>query len=47
MKGLFAVLLLCGLAHAQTPEISFDSSVNLLKYPDSVSIGEVAGVATN
>src|ERR1019366_7971502 len=47
MKGLFAVLLQCGLAHAQTPEISFDSSVNLLKYPDSVSIGEVAGVATN
>ncbi len=29
------------------PEISFDSVTNLLKYPDNIAIGEVAGVATN
>jgi len=32
---------------AQMPEIAFTSDVNVLKYPDSVSIGEVAGVATD
>lgn len=32
---------------AQAPEIAFTSDVNLLKYPDTVSIGEVAGVATD
>jgi hypothetical protein len=32
---------------AQAPEIAFTSDVNVLKYPDSVSIGEVAGVATD
>jgi DNA-binding beta-propeller fold protein YncE len=47
MKALFTALLLTGLACAQTPELGFDSNANLLKYPDSVSIGEVAGVATN
>jgi hypothetical protein len=44
------VLLLAGMqaaAQAQAPEIPFDSVTNLLKYPDSVTIGEVAGVATN
>jgi hypothetical protein len=42
------VALLGGLmASAQVPEIRFDSAASLLKYPDNISIGEVAGVATN
>lgn len=40
-------VMLLAAAQAQTPEIPFDSVVNLLRYPDSVTIGEVAGVATN
>jgi hypothetical protein len=40
-------VMLFAVAQAQTPEIPFDSVVNLLKYPDSVTVGEVAGVATN
>jgi hypothetical protein len=53
MKRFLQILpgvLLAGMqsaAQAQTPEIPFDSVVNLLKYPDSVTIGEVGGVATN
>jgi hypothetical protein len=39
--------MLLAAAQAQTPEIPFDSIVNLLKYPDNITIGEVAGVATN
>jgi len=42
-----AIFLTALTAFAQVPEIPFDSSVNLLKYPDNISIGEVAGVATN
>jgi hypothetical protein len=40
-------VMLLAAAQAQTPEIPFDSIVNLLKYPDNITIGEVAGVATN
>jgi len=51
MRGLLTgVILFAGmqaLTQAQTPEIAFDSAANLLKFPDSVTIGEVAGVATN
>lgn len=47
MKALGVLILAAAAMSAQTPEINFDSNVNLLKYPDSVSIGEVAGVATN
>jgi DNA-binding beta-propeller fold protein YncE len=50
MKRFFQILpgvMLLAVAQAQTPEISFDSVVNLLKYPDNITIGEVAGVATN
>src|SRR5580658_1798409 len=49
MRLLFTgLMLLAGMQLvAQTPEITFDSAANLLKYPDSVTIGEVAGVATN
>jgi hypothetical protein len=44
------VLLLAGTAvrsQVSAPEISFDSAPGLVKYPDNISIGEVAGVATN
>jgi hypothetical protein len=45
---LQSATFLAGLtASAQIPEIPFDSAVNVLKYPDNISIGEVAGVATN
>ena len=44
MKLLSALLFVSALS---AQEINFDSNVNLLKYPDNVSIGEVAGVATN
>lgn len=50
MKAFYQMLpgvMLLAAAQAQTPEISFDSVVNLLKYPDNITIGEVAGVATN
>src|ERR1700691_6050648 len=44
----FTVILLAGIpAAAQSvPEIRFDSS-DLLKLPDNIYLGEVAGVATN
>jgi len=41
-----AMLFASGL-YAQAPDINFDANANLLKYPDSVAIGEVAGVATD
>jgi len=47
LKVLPGVVLLTGMQAAAQVEIPFDSVVNLLKYPDSVTIGEVAGVATN
>ena len=47
MKRHCLILLAAVPLLAQAPEISFTSDVNLLKYPDSVSIGEVAGVATD
>jgi NHL repeat len=51
MRRLFQVLpvlLLAGMTvQAQVAEIPFDSVANLLKFPDSISAGEVAGVATN
>jgi DNA-binding beta-propeller fold protein YncE len=49
MRILLPVLLLAGLAVAQTPvpEISFDSAPNLLKLPTSIYLGEVPGVAVN
>jgi len=43
-------MLLAALAPSASvfaQEIAFDSITNLLKYPDNISIGEVAGVATN
>jgi len=48
MRRLCVLALFAAIpVFAQTPEISFTSDVNVLKYPDSVSIGEVAGVATD
>jgi DNA-binding beta-propeller fold protein YncE len=48
MRRLFLLLAAVPVwAQAQVPEIQFDSAANVLKYPDSVTIGEVAGVATN
>jgi len=47
LKILPGLMLLAGMQAAAQTEIRFDSVVNLLKYPDSVTIGEVAGVATN
>jgi DNA-binding beta-propeller fold protein YncE len=44
---MVAVLLAGVRAGAQVPEIAFDSNVNLLKPPDNIHLGEVAGVATN
>jgi sugar lactone lactonase YvrE len=48
-RFLFAsVALACaGSVFAQVPEIGFDSAPNLLKVPEHIYLGEVAGVATN
>ena len=44
-----ALLLLCGTAQAQTPvpQIAFDASVDFLKLPENLYLGEVSGVAVN
>ena len=34
-------------AQSSAPDIAFDSNVDLLKLPDTIHLGEVAGVATN
>ena len=47
LPGVMLLAVIQTAAQAQAPEIPFDGVVNLFKYPDSVSIGEVAGVATN
>jgi DNA-binding beta-propeller fold protein YncE len=49
-SGLCAVVLLAGMqawAQVSVPEIPFDSAANLLKFPDNISVGEMAGVATD
>jgi len=46
LGGAFA----CGVsifAQSSAPEIAFDSNGDLLKLPDNIHLGEVAGVATN
>ncbi len=40
-------LAFAGAVLAQAPEISFDSTPNLLKLPEHIYLGEAAGVATN
>ena len=40
-------LAFAGSVFAQVPEISFDSTPNLLKLPEHIYLGEAAGVATN
>ncbi|HEX7137748.1 MAG TPA: 6-bladed beta-propeller [Vicinamibacterales bacterium] len=47
--GVAAVALALGisLSAQSVPEIAFDANADLLKLPDNVHLGEVAGVATN
>ena len=45
LAPLAAILAVSALA--QAPEISFDSTPNLLKLPEHIYLGEAAGVATN
>lgn len=47
MRALCLLFLASLASWAQAPELPFTGDVNVLRYPDSVSIGEVAGVATN
>ena len=48
MRILGALIFCAALpVFAQGQEINFTSDVNVLKYPESVTIGEVAGVATD
>jgi hypothetical protein len=42
----FALFLMGASLFAQAPEITFDSSINVLKMPEHIHLGEVAGVAT-
>ena len=35
------------VAQNSAPEIAFDSNADLLKLPDTIHMGEAAGVATN
>ena len=44
---VFLILTGVMLLRAQVSDIPFDSVPNFLKYPDNISIGEVAGVAAN
>jgi hypothetical protein len=47
--GLFASLIFAGalLAQPAVPEIAYDSAPNLLKVPEQLHLGEVAGAATD
>lgn len=45
--GMMLLAALPACAQVSAPEIHFDSAANVLKFPDNVSVGEVAGVATN
>jgi DNA-binding beta-propeller fold protein YncE len=48
LQALLTVTLMAGVpAHAQTPEIRFDSVPNALQLPAGTYLGEVGGVATN
>lgn len=48
MRFLPALILLAPIpALAQAPEIAFDTNVYPLKFPESISLGEAAGVATD
>ena len=35
------------VAQSSAPEIAYDANADLLKLPDSIHLGEAAGVATN
>ncbi len=47
MRALCLLVFASATTWAQAPDIAFTGDVNVLRYPDSVSIGEVAGVATD
>ena len=48
MRSKLPILILSAVAaYAQVPEIAFDSNADLLKLPNNVYLGEVAGVASN
>ena len=49
MKRSTVLLLFAGVLSAQAPvpEIPYDSTPNLLKFPEHIYMGEGAGVATN
>ena len=50
LKISIAAMLMAGIpvvGQSPAPEIRFDSSIDLLKLPANIHLGEVAGVATN
>ena len=50
LRSAFFVALAFGaslFAQSSAPDIAFDSNADLLKLPDNIHLGEVAGVATN
>src|SRR3954466_7359859 len=48
LLGAVAALALgASLAAQNAPEIAYDANADLLKLPDNIHLGEVAGVATN
>ena len=50
LRLLVAAALLGGVpiaAQLAVPEIAFDSTADVLKWPDNIHMGEAAGVATN
>src|SRR3954467_9533901 len=47
LTGAAALTLGASLAAQTAPEIGFDANADLLKLPENIHFGEVAGVATN
>ena len=50
LRSAFFIALTLGasmFAQSSAPDIAFDSNADLLKLPDNIHLGEVAGVATN
>src|SRR5882672_9377940 len=45
--GVAAIALGASLAAQSVPEISYEANADLLKLPDTIHLGEAAGVATN
>src|SRR6516225_4227864 len=47
LTGAAALALGASLAAQTAPEIAYDANADLLKLPENIHLGEVAGVATN